>query len=389
MTANAIEAATTESAPEVVQPTPLCPNCKTPLQGPFCYACGQSKKGLIRHFSSIVGDFLDSVLSLDSRTFRTIGPLYLKPGHLTNEYFEGRRVRYVTPLRLYFFLSVVAFLVIAPSSDNVAPAPSPEITTPEQREKTLANLEQALRFMPAEQAREVRAEVERELAAQAEKAKQAQSEQNKSSADSESATEPAADAAAQDDDAPHIRFTSDSDWDPVTNPVTFSWFSDGMNRALNEEIGVLVEKGKQVNRDPRPFVRQLFGLAPQALFAILPIFALLLRICYVFKRRLYMEHLIVALHSHSFICFSMILIALIKYAMDAVAPYSSALETVFGWLMGLTIAWIPIYLLIMQKRVYKQWWITTLLMYLVVGTLYLLLISFGLLGAMVVSLALL
>ena len=125
------------------------------------------------------------------------------------------------------------------------------------------------------------------------------------------------------------------------------------------------------------------------MIVILPIFALLLKICFVFKRRLYMEHLIVALHSHSFICLSLILIALIKYAMDAVAPYSSALETVFGWLMGLTIAWIPIYLLIMQKRVYKQWWITTLLMYIVVGTLYLALISFGMLGAMIVSLALL
>jgi hypothetical protein len=162
-----------------------------------------------------------------------------------------------------------------------------------------------------------------------------------------------------------------------------------MNQALNEEISVLVEKGKQVNRDPRPFVRQLFGLAPQALFAILPIFALLLKVCFVFKRRLYMEHLIVALHSHSFICLSMILIALIKYAMDGVARFSPALETLFGWMMGLVIAWIPIYLLIMQKRVYKQWWITTVVMYILVGTLYSILIALGLLGAMLVSLALL
>ena len=90
-----------------------CPNCGAPLLGEFCYACGQSKRGLIRHFTSIVGDFVDTVLNIDSRTLRTLRPLYFKPGYLSNEYFAGRRVRYVTPLRLYFFLSIVLFLLIS------------------------------------------------------------------------------------------------------------------------------------------------------------------------------------------------------------------------------------------------------------------------------------
>ena len=42
----------------------------------------------------------------------------------------------------------------------------------------------------------------------------------------------------------------------------------------------------------------------------MPLFALLLKIFYIFKRRLYMEHLIVALHSHSFIFLSLLLITL-------------------------------------------------------------------------------
>ena len=57
-----------------------CENCGAPLLGPHCYACGQPVKGLVRHFSSIIGDFLDSVFNIDARVFRTIGPLFARAG---------------------------------------------------------------------------------------------------------------------------------------------------------------------------------------------------------------------------------------------------------------------------------------------------------------------
>ena len=41
---------------------------------------------------------------------------------------------------------------------------------------------------------------------------------------------------------------------------------------------------------------------------LLPVFALMLKIVYAFKRRLYMEHLIVALHSHAFLCLTLLLL---------------------------------------------------------------------------------
>ena len=63
-------------------------------------------KGLVRHFSSIIGDFLDSVFNIDARVFRTLWPLFAKPGYLSCEYFAGHRVRYVSPVRLFVFLSI-------------------------------------------------------------------------------------------------------------------------------------------------------------------------------------------------------------------------------------------------------------------------------------------
>ena len=108
------------SAPAATVPAAAgtaCQNCGAVLLGEHCYACGQPVKGLVRHFSSILGDFFDTVLNIDSRVFRTLGPLLLKPGYLSNEYFEGRRVRYVSPVRLFVFLSIVTFFVAAMAVD--------------------------------------------------------------------------------------------------------------------------------------------------------------------------------------------------------------------------------------------------------------------------------
>jgi hypothetical protein len=57
-------------------------------------------------------DWLGDVLSFDSRLSRSLAPLVAKPGFLTQEYLAGRRARYVPPLRLFVFFSLVMFLAI-------------------------------------------------------------------------------------------------------------------------------------------------------------------------------------------------------------------------------------------------------------------------------------
>src|SRR5690606_38078825 len=88
-----------------------CENCGVPLLGEHCYACGQPVKGLVRHFSSLVGDLLDSVLHWAARRPRTLCPLSTLPGYRADEYLAGRRVRYVSPVRLFFFLAIITFFI--------------------------------------------------------------------------------------------------------------------------------------------------------------------------------------------------------------------------------------------------------------------------------------
>src|SRR5690606_35615876 len=59
--------------------------------------------------SEVFSDLADIVFNVDSRVFRSLFDLYFRPGFLTTEYIAGRRARYVTPFRLFFVLSVIAF----------------------------------------------------------------------------------------------------------------------------------------------------------------------------------------------------------------------------------------------------------------------------------------
>jgi hypothetical protein len=52
-------------------------------------------------------------LHVDEKIFRTVRWLLTRPGFLTREYFQGRRARYVSPIRLYLIFSVIFFATSA------------------------------------------------------------------------------------------------------------------------------------------------------------------------------------------------------------------------------------------------------------------------------------
>ena len=93
--------------------SPACLNCGTDLKGPFCYYCGQPDKNLMRFFPALMRELLADTFDFDSRFLRTIKPLLFKPGKLTRDYLDGRRFRYVPPLRLYVFSSIAFFFLAA------------------------------------------------------------------------------------------------------------------------------------------------------------------------------------------------------------------------------------------------------------------------------------
>lgn len=50
---------------------------------------------------------------MDGKILQSVKLLFTRPGFLTREYVEGRRIRYISPLRLYLVFSVAYFAVSA------------------------------------------------------------------------------------------------------------------------------------------------------------------------------------------------------------------------------------------------------------------------------------
>lgn len=140
--------------------TANCLNCGTALTGPFCSHCGQRAIGAYPTVAEMIGDAWEELSGWDGRLARTARILLRRPGALTVEALEGRRVRYVSPVRLYLLASLVYFLcaVAVPNLRSIEPVQLPGSSeqvikvdatgrlvglTGEQRAQALKNLERA------------------------------------------------------------------------------------------------------------------------------------------------------------------------------------------------------------------------------------------------------
>lgn len=90
----------------------LCANCSASLSGEFCAACGQEARSPRRSFGAFCHELLGGLFAFDGRVWRSMGPLFFRPGRLTRAWIEGRRVSFVPPLRLFLFFSILLFLVV-------------------------------------------------------------------------------------------------------------------------------------------------------------------------------------------------------------------------------------------------------------------------------------
>lgn len=88
-----------------------CLNCNADLYGRFCHVCGQENVEPRESFWTIVSHFFSDITHFDGKFFKTTGLLISRPGFLPLEYMNGRRARYLHPIRMYLFTSFVFFFI--------------------------------------------------------------------------------------------------------------------------------------------------------------------------------------------------------------------------------------------------------------------------------------
>ena len=293
------------------------------MSGPYCAQCGQPAVDYHRSFGSLLADAADAFFNFDARFFQSFALLLFKPWRLTNEFVEGKRARHVHPLRVYLIASVLFFLVInflAKDAHFQSDRKTDRKTEPNRFSITTSASPPAP-VQPADSSFGLSLGV--------------------------SAPSPTASPA--------------HDWEAELAALDKKkgrsnlggWFE----RQVKEKIGPAGDRGDL-------FLKTLIqNLAPMVLCCI-PLFALVLKILYLFKRRYYIEHLIFALHTHAFVFLSTVLIIGIGFLL---ALKNTALTAIACTFLGTAVL---IQLLVAIRRVYRQNWFATLFKFALGSVIY-------------------
>jgi uncharacterized protein DUF3667 len=338
---------------------PHCRNCGHAIAKAdvYCRHCGQETQVTLPTARQFMREAAGRYVALDGRLWRTMKAL-LRPGFLTREYIDGRRRRYVRPGRLFLVTSIVAFTVIriATHGDVVA----------FEAGRTAAQLGAGVAVTPPG-------------SATADDAAKGGVPQAPPAARDHRARR--ADAAAM-----HGRRDGAADESVI---VRGDDFNVSLDNDLNVHVGgdgpglsVLRDRVERFNHLPlqakgEQLVGTAFRYGPYAAIALLPAFALMLKLVYLFatrrhaaRPRRFAAHLVFAAHNHAF---------LFVLATLLVLPWP-------GWMQGLAVVLAVYYLLRSMRVVYSGGWVSTLVRAFVLFVSYLVLfvfVVFGLLAAAV------
>ena len=269
-----------------VIPQGPCKNCGTFVDTPFCPQCGQKNRDYTLSLKDLLGEFIEELLDVDARFLQSLKALFFKPGSLTNAYLQGRRVHFLSPVRLYLFPSVLFFLIL-----------SLRALWPEIHDSAVM-------------------------------------QQWRDSGDFGSSIELVVDSLSQT-------------------------VADSTARVPNLDQGetlTLTASGSEMDISASDFWSSFQDNFAKILFFLLPVAALLLKLLYIRRKRVYLEHLVFSLHVHAFIFSLLVLTALFE---SRILVYAILVLSMF-------------YLFLAMREVYRQSIAKTL------SKLILLLLSYGL-----------
>lgn len=96
----------------------VCLNCGTQLSDRFCPHCGQENVEPRESVWHLLVHFFNDFTHFDGKFFSTLKLLLTKPGLLSEEYMNGKRVRSLNPIRMYIFTSAFFFFIYFSTTDT-------------------------------------------------------------------------------------------------------------------------------------------------------------------------------------------------------------------------------------------------------------------------------
>lgn len=284
----------------------ICRNCGASLRGDYCHHCGQREGRGELFFLQALGEVTGDVFTWDSRFWRTLIPLMLLPGFLTAEFIAGRRARYLPPFRLYLIISFVLFLVVSFTTADLVDRDDPGIRITSDLEGLDPN--EAARVSKAlDKLDDLDIKVDLRL--------------------------PTTEEFAEPGDREVAPFDSGGpDEDSGEADINIGLADENSPPWLQELDQRIETNARRLMDEPALFLDLFLDYLPQLMFLMLPLFALLLKLVYIFSPFHYLQHLVFGLHYHSFVY----LLYLVDLVIERLAPGFEP------WLFLLLAAYMPL-----------------------------------------------
>ena len=360
---------------------PDCLNCGYPFSGyeVFCPECGQKNKGNKLTFVSFIKEVFNGFVSWDAKFWRTIVPLLIKPGKVSKDYVEGKRNRYSNPFRFYLTVSIIFFLIVGATSsynkfkDLQNGNPSKKINgttfTINQNGIQAKTNKISLDSIQDNVYKQIEISEKKKDSVNALVKRDSLSQKQKDSILKASNVNNPIDLPFGNSDEigkyllfqkKHPTVTADEALDSLKIEKNFKnrfWYS----RA--GFINNMINNNKETGQN---FYKEMLSYTSVALFILLPLFTLFLRLIYVRRKFTYVEHLIFVFHVQTvfFLLFS--IFYLVGFFRDA------------EYIIPSFLLLFLIYLFIAMKRFYGQGFFKTFFKFLLANLAYFIL---GIIGS--------
>ncbi|WP_420321794.1 DUF3667 domain-containing protein [Flagellimonas sp.] len=365
-----------------------CLNCGhlLDISDKYCPNCSQAnstKKLVLKDFWD---EFFSSLINYDSKLLKTLYALLLKPGTITKDYINGRRVSYTNPFRFLLSLAFLYLLMFSynnnfSSLDKAAEKYSKNTTTnpisfdlnsgtikadsteiKEQVTKGLQKIDSmGLSDVPATK------QIQYLDSLGVFNGEYAQNEANKDSimlADPKTYFESIRNGSGINGYASKMEFFSNMIRHDSLNSFDEAKTKYGVDPALSNKMTYNASDSLlRVIKEPGTFINATLSKLPFVIFFFLPLFAVFIWMVYIRKKYTYTDHLIFSFHNQSLL-FILLILSLI---IDAI------FDTASVWIFLLIFSF---YLYKAMRKFYGQGRIKTILKYLFLNTMFTLLALF-------------
>lgn len=332
-----------------------CLNCggKLSESDNFCSKCGQENKNQNVSIIQFFQDFISNYLNFETIFFQTLPAFIFKPGKLTNTFNEGKRRKYIHPIRLYLISSLFYFFVaaLAVPKDAVDKFMSGTVT-PEQINKTTNGI--------------VNFNIEAGKTLDSLKKSGELNELNKLGLNLDSAQIKFQDVEGLNKKIEDTISRSKKEWKELRRlavdlEVSDSVFDTAISKtSFNIFTGLESGQKRKFVANSGLFISSAVQNLPIMMFIILPFFAFLLFLLYIKTGKYYVEHLIHGLHLHSFAYFI--------YGLGSLWMFETEIGIAFVFFI--CFVWVTTYAYLSLMNVSKQGWFKTLIKFWTLGLFY-------------------